>query len=386
MNNIFEIVWISIQITVGFYLVYPMILFLIFNLKSRQDVPEEFYRSKPLDYAIIVTAYEQTHLLPETVASILRLNYNHYHVYIVADNCDVSGLEFPSPNVTLLRPKETLASNIRSHFYAINRFVRKHDILTIIDSDNLVHPEYINELNLVFNKGYQAVQGVRAPKNLNTTLACLDAARDIYYNYYDGQLLFQIGSSATLAGSGMAFTVSLYKQCLEKIEIQGAGFDKVLQAEIVKRGYIIAHTTKAMVYDEKTSHSQQLVYQRSRWINTWFKYVRYGGELLLKNITHLNKNQFFFGITLLRPPLFMFILTAFGCMSVNLILGSWVIIYWLIAFLLFCLSFFIALREGKTSEKIYKSLLSIPKFIFLQVVSLLYSRKANKRSIATKHT
>jgi len=386
MNNVFEIVWISVQIIVGFYLVYPMILFLIFNLKSKKEISEVINSYNPdLDYAVIVTAYEQTHLLPETVNSILKLNYSRYHVYVVADNCDISKLEFLDPRVSVLRPEHILASNAKSHFYAIKRFVRQHDILTIIDSDNLVHPEYINELNSFFHKGYQAVQGVRAPKNLNTTLACLDAARDIYYNYYDGTLLFQIGSSATLAGSGMAFTVSLYKQCLEKIEIQGAGFDKVLQAEIVKREYVIAHAPGALVYDEKTSHSQQLVNQRSRWINTWFKYVRYGAELLLKGTLKLNGNQFLFGVTLLRPPLFIFILAAFCCMLLNLILGSWAAIYWLFAFLLFCLSFFIALREGGTSRKIYKSLLSIPRFISLQVVSLVYSRKANKRSIATKH-
>src|SRR5690606_25236094 len=180
----------------------------------------------------------------------------------------------------VLCPEQVLASNTKSHFYAINRFSRNHDVLTIIDSDNLVHPDYLNELNIYFNKGYDAIQGVRAPKNLNTTLACLDAARDLYYNYYDGHLLFELGSSATLAGSGMAFRTGLYRECLENLEIQGAGFDKVLQAEIVKRGYVIAHASTAIVYDEKTSQSQQLINQRSRWINTWLKYFKLGVGLL----------------------------------------------------------------------------------------------------------
>ncbi|MFX8758778.1 glycosyltransferase, partial [Acinetobacter baumannii] len=88
-------------------------------------------------------------------------------------------------------------------------------------------------LNEMFNKGFSAVQGERKAKNLNTTFACLDAARDIYYHFYDGKILFEAGASATLAGSGMAFTVELYKQCLEKSNVSGAGFDKVLQKEIV---------------------------------------------------------------------------------------------------------------------------------------------------------
>src|SRR5690606_37180046 len=107
--------------------------------------------------------------------------------------------------VVLLRPPKTLASNIKSHFYAIARFKRPHELLTIIDSDNLVDSEYLNELNVFFASGYNAVQGVRTAKNLNTTFACLDEAGDIYYRLIDRNLLFQAGSSSALSGSGMAF-------------------------------------------------------------------------------------------------------------------------------------------------------------------------------------
>lgn len=385
MIEIVNILWLLIQFTIGIHLVYPMILFLLSRSKQRKSYSKSRGVTLP-DYAIIVTAYEQTHMLPQVIDSILKLNYVQYHVYIVADNCDVSTLDFMDPRVSILCPDQVLASNTKSHFYAIQNFVRDHDILTIIDSDNLVHQEYINELNAFFNRGYHAVQGVRAPKNLNTTLACLDAARDIYYNYYDGHLLFKLGSSATLAGSGMAFTVDLYKECLDDWQIQGAGFDKVLQTEIVKSGFIIAHAPKALVYDEKTSHSDQLVNQRSRWINTWFKYFRFGGKLVVKGIGNFNRNQFLFGITLLRPPLFIFILLSFVCMVINLFVNPLFALYWMIGFVLFCLSFMIALQKGEASDKIRKSLISIPKFIYLQVISLYYSKRANERSVVTKHT
>ncbi|MFX4827802.1 glycosyltransferase, partial [Acinetobacter baumannii] len=91
----------------------------------------------------------------------------------------------------------------------INRFKRPHERLTIIDSDNIIDPDYLQALNVYFDKGFKAVQGLRDAKNIDTTVAALDAARDIYYHYYDGKLLFEVGSSATLSGSGMAFTVSL---------------------------------------------------------------------------------------------------------------------------------------------------------------------------------
>src|SRR5690606_34227264 len=165
-----------------------------------------------------------------------RLNYKNYHIYVVLDNCNAPNCTY-SHMVSLLKSELILVSNITSHFYAIDCIERRHELVTIIDSDNLVDPEYINELNFYFEKGFVAVQGTRKPKNLNTTIACLDAARDMYYNFYDGEVLYKLGSSSTLAGSGMAFRTDVYEDCLENLDIKGAGFDKVLQAQLLKKGY-----------------------------------------------------------------------------------------------------------------------------------------------------
>src|SRR5690606_39615546 len=128
-----------------------------------------------------------------------------YLIYVVADKCDMTHLRFDDPRVVVLVPPATLANNVASHFYAINHFRRPHNVLAIFDSDNLVHPEFVNECNFRFNQGYAAVQGLRAAKRTDTLYASLDAARDIYYHFYDGEVLFGLGSSATLAGPGMAF-------------------------------------------------------------------------------------------------------------------------------------------------------------------------------------
>lgn len=375
--------WIVLQIIIGYNLVLPIVLFLFYKL-FKKERKKSLYQTD-YDYAVIVTAYEQTGLLHSVVDSLLQLNYKNYLIYVVADNCDISELHFNSEKVILLRPETVLASNTRSHLYAISHFKRAHEILTIIDSDNLTDPEYINELNVFFDQGFEAVQGVRAAKNLNTTFACLDAARDIYYHFYDGEILFELGSSATLAGSGMAFKTDLYKACFENLDITGAGFDKVLQAQLLKQGKRIAFAENAIVFDEKTTNSAQLVNQRSRWINTWFKYFGYGFDILFKGIKGLNWNQFLFGVILLRPPLFMFILLSICCAFINLFIFPFYTLIWFIAFGLFAAGFLIALLRYPTDARIYKSLINIPKFIFFQLLSLVHAKQANKRSVATKH-
>lgn len=381
-----NVIWYILQLLIGYNLVLPLLLYLlwIIFIKQRSKAGRPSSLSSP-DYAIIVTAYEQTDSLPAVVQSILNLNYSRYVIYIVADKCDVSTLHFSDERIVLLRPPETLASNVRSHFYAINHFVRHHERLAIVDSDNLVEPEFLNRLNEYFERGFEAVQGTREAKNLDTVYSCLDAARDIYYHFYDGKILFQLGSSATLAGSGMAFTTDLYKECLGKSDISGAGFDKVLQKEIVARNKRIAFAADAVVYDEKTSRTEQLINQRSRWINTWFRYFKYGFHLTFEGVKNRSLNQALFGVILLRPPLFIFILLSLVCLVINIVFNPILSVIWLIAIAIFILGFIISLRSSHTDRKIYKSLTGIPKFVFLQVISLFKAKNANKRSVATVH-
>jgi cellulose synthase/poly-beta-1,6-N-acetylglucosamine synthase-like glycosyltransferase len=386
--SVFMVFWIVLQIVIGYNLVLPFFMYLTWRL-SRPKINvtlQEEINTNGGDYAIIVTAFQQTTMLPSVVKSLQALNYDKYVVYIVADDCKITeDLNFNDSRVVLLSPPSVLASNTASHFYAIDHFIRAHDRVTIIDSDNLVDREYLNELNKWFSQGFEAVQGIRMAKNMDSTIACLDAARDIYYHFYDGKLLFYLNSSATLSGSGMAFTTKLYKECLGSLNIKGAGFDKVLQAEILKRDLRIAFSDQAIVYDEKTSQSTQLVNQRARWINTWFKYFKFGFVILSLGIKNRSFNQFLFGLVLLRPPLFIFILLSGLFMFINLFLSAVAVVIWFIAFLLFLIGFMIALKHSNADERIYKSLKSIPTFVTLQLRSLFKSKNANQTSIATTH-
>ncbi|GGM87128.1 glycosyl transferase [Dyadobacter beijingensis] len=383
--KIVEWVWLATQVAIGYNLVFPVFLLLIYGIrKSVAGAGKAVNAGNLPDYGIIVTAYEYTAQLPAVVGSLLQLDYDRYHIYVVADKCDITNLHFPTDKVALLRPEQVLGSNTRSHFYAIRRFIRPHTHLTIIDSDNLTDPGYLHALNVYFNQGYEAVQGVREAKNLDSTYACLDAARDIYYHFYDGKVLFGAGSSATLAGSGMAFTTALYEKVLGHLDVTGAGFDKVLQEGIVGRGYRIAFAGKAIVYDEKTTGSEQLVKQRARWINTWFKYFAYGFKIFFKGIIRFSLNQVLFGLVLLRPPLFIFLLLSVFFMLVNLLIMPVLSLVWLIALLIFVLGFYISLKSSPTDPKIYQSLVNIPKFMFYQLTALVNARRANKISVATR--
>lgn len=377
------IIILTLQVLVSLHFLFPLVLYIKHSLlKKKVAVRDAFPQN---DYAIIVTAYEQTAMIHNVVESLLNLDYTNYLIYVIADNCDISNLEFVDPRVQVFRPEQVLGNNIQSHFYAIGKFKRPHDLLTIIDSDNLVHPQYLNELNMYFNSGYSAVQGVRKAKNLNSHYACLDEAGDIYYRFVDRKLLFNAGSSASLAGSGMAFKVSLYLDCLQHLKMEGAGFDKLLQYQIIARGHRIAFAELAIVYDEKTAKSDQLVKQRARWINSWFKFSTLGVKLTWRGFTTLNLNQFLFGMMLMRPPLFILFLAFSICFLTGLIFYRSLAPIWVLIFSSFLFVFWQALRYFKADPKVYDSLRSYPKFFYFQILALSKASKANQLSVATKH-
>lgn len=382
--TLIKFIWLFIQLVITFGLWFPIVLLFISSFKKYTG---KYYvnSSQNYDYAIIVTAYLQTDLIPDVVKSILAMNYQNYLVYIVADNCDISGLKFNDDRIHILRPEAILSSNVKSHIYAIDHFKRHHDIITIIDSDNLIHPEYINEMNVFFDNGFKAVQGVRAARNLNTNYACLDEASDMYYRYVDRKLLYESGSSATLAGSGMAFTAELYEEALKKITISGAGFDKLLQYELVKNDIRIAFAENAIVYDGKTAKTDQLVKQRARWISAWAKSWKLGWELLFTGVKKMSWNLIAFSNVHLRPPLFILFFIYIVFIIIDVFFIQRITIYFLMIFILFLISFITSLLYFKAKKEIYYALLLIPKFIFFQVIALFYSKNANKISVATKH-
>lgn len=376
--------WIIFQVAVAVMLLFPVFSYIVFLFKKTSLISSSNSGSQN-DYGIIVTAYQHTANLDHVIHSLLKMKHQNFIIYVVADNCPEYEDHFNDERVVIIKPTTILGNQLQSHFLAIQHFKRPHQLLSIIDSDNIVHPNYLAALDPFFNAGYEAVQGVRTAKNLDTHYACIDAVNELYYLFYDRKILYNIGSSCMLSGSGMAFTVSLYKNCLENLQHSGAGFDKVLQYQIMKRGHRMAFAEEAIVYDEKTAHADQLVKQRARWNNTWFRYFKYGFVLMGMGIKKGKLNPFLFGFLLTRPPLFILLFICGLIFIANLFISTVAALFWFIFIGIFLGGFFLALLHSNTDKRIYQSLVHIPKFMFLQILSLLKTRKANEFSVATEH-
>src|SRR5690606_26777117 len=136
---------------------------------------------------------------------------------------------------------------------------------------------------------------------------------------------------------------------------------------------------------KKTSQAGQLVAQRARWINTWFRYFPQGFGMISKGIIRADPNRLLFGIVLLRPPLFIFLILSFICGVANIFVNPVATVVWVCGFFLFSFGFMLALWLSETDKLIYRSLQHIPQFVYYQIKALLKVKSANKYSVATRH-
>jgi cellulose synthase/poly-beta-1,6-N-acetylglucosamine synthase-like glycosyltransferase len=392
MQTVLSILWILfliVQAIVVLYVLVPFVSLLsyfvirLFRFKTPYD-RKPFLTDKNFEFGFIVTAHQEVQFILPIVDSILKQTYRNFHVYVVADDCDLTSLHFTDTRVTILKPEPALHAKIKSIRYALAHFNRKHDAVIILDSDNLIHPNFLDVMNNHFRKGYRVVQCDFKPKNTDTVYARMDAIGDMFNFFTDREARMRLGLSASIWGSGVAIDYDLYNE-VEYNNFLG-GFDKKLQAHLVQRVNRIAFAPEAILYDEKIASGKSLETQRTRWISAYFKYFNESWAIFRNGLKTANLNLMYFGFTALQPPLFIVLGAALLFTVVDYFVHFPLFIAWLVILLSFVLSFIgIVALKGK-SLRYLQALFMIPVFVLRQVMALFKMGKAKKSFLKTQHT
>lgn len=387
IQTILLYLFLAVQLIFAIYLLLPMLLLLIHALFTRNKklVGKKYplIHTKEFDFAAIVTAHQDTRFIQPLVDSFLKQRYDNFIVYVVADDCDISGLHFTDKRVVLLKPEQAFHAKIKSIKYAVDQFVRPHEVLVVFDSDNLVHPDYLLHLNNYFCCGFRAVQTHMLSKNTDTIYAKLDSIGHIYNSFVERQSRMELGLSSSILGLGIAIETSLYKQVMYKDTL--GGFDKKLQADIIRTVPQLAFAKDAIVYDEKVDDGATLEKQRTRWIYTYFKYFKINWNLFVIGLKQLNFNRMFFAFTTLRPPLFITVGAALFFFGTGFFIHQALPIIWASILFLFVLSFVLIVLTQSKQKGMGKALLFIPVIVFRQISALLKINKAKKAFLKTEH-
>ena len=390
MQILFNFLWFlfyAVNIILSLYFLVPVFFFIIHCLlPSNKKFPFSTYKkltNTEYDFAAIVTAHQDTRFIAPLIDSFLKQNYSNFILYVVADDCDISSMQFHDEKIKLLKPDPAFHTKIKSIHYAVDNFSRKHDVLVIFDSDNLVHPNYFKNLNTYFQRGFDVVQTHMLSKNIGSTYARLDSIGHIYYTFLERRIKMELGISSAILGLGIAIKNELYKEIRYKNTI--GGFDKKLQVQLAVKVKQIAFAEDAVVYDEKVEDGTTFEKQRTRWIFTYFKYFKDSWSLFSKGIKTLNAGQLMLGFTMLRPPMFITIALAILLTVLSLFIKPIIAILWIAVFILFCVNFFLIIATQSKQEGMLGSIIFIPKLFLRQVRSLLKIKSAKANFLKTEH-
>lgn len=385
--SILLILFIAVQVILAVYLLLPfffLVTHFLFGRYRKLPVKKNTdAQNKDFDFAAIVTAHQDTRFIKPFIDSFLKQTYQNFVVYVVADDCDISDLQFADERIKILKPEPAFHAKIKSIKYAVDSFVREHDVLVVFDSDNLVHPAYFQNLNRYFQSGFKAVQTHMLSKNIDTVYAKLDSIGHIYNTFVERQSRMELGLSSSILGLGIAIETNLYRQVMYKDTL--GGFDKKLQADVIRTIPQLGFAKDAIVYDEKVDDGDTLEKQRTRWIYTYFKYFSINWNLLITGIKQLNFNRFFFAFTTLRPPLFITVSLALLLMIAGYFINPAFSIGWVLILVTFVLTFILIVLTQSSQKGMAQALLYIPVIVWRQMMALLKIKKAKTSFLKTEH-
>jgi cellulose synthase/poly-beta-1,6-N-acetylglucosamine synthase-like glycosyltransferase len=380
--------FVAVEAVVAIFVLLPGLMLLLHALLraivgKRSVLDRKPETEKEFDFAAIITAHQDTRFIPPLVDSLIRQTYGRLIIYVVADDCDTSGLVFEDNRVVVLRPEPAFHAKIRSIGHAVDHFARPHDVMVIFDSDNLVHPRYFEYLNEYFRRGYRAVQTHMLSKNIDAIYARLDSIGHVYNTFLERQVRMELGLSSCILGLGIAIETELYKEILYKNAL--GGFDKKLQADLVMRVRQLAFAKEAIVYDEKVEDGHTLEKQRTRWLFTYFHYFKINWRLFVTGLRRLNVRLAYFGFILLRPPLFILLGAACLFTVVNYFIYPPYALIWLGILFSFALSFVLIVLTQSRQKGMGAALFYVPLVVFRQMRAMLKIKTAGSSFLKTEH-
>ncbi len=361
-----------------------------------------FYRQKPYatatklrKMAVLIPGYKEDEVIIEVAKEALKQSYpgEFFDVVIIADSFQ------PSTIVSLKKlPIKTLEVSFEksTKSKALNRAMEllgdSYDIAVVLDADNVMATDFLEKINASFEEDVVAVQGHRTAKNMNTSLAILDAVSEEINNHIFRKGHRVLGLSSAIIGSGMAFKYDFFKELMSTVTAVG-GFDKEIELKILSSGLKISYLDDAYVYDEKVQKSEVFSNQRRRWLSAQLHYFRKDfGKALLHLFTKGNVDYFDKAIQFIQPPRILLlgavlilgaIFTAVNFSIQNLLFFHW---FWMGVLVGCILAFLFSIPGSFYNAKTAKALLSLPKGMILMLGSLLKIRGANKKFIHTQHT
>ena len=254
--------------TITIFWLYQILISLC-SLVKIKDKPLKV--NKNHRFMAIIPAHNEEAVVANLVESLKNQNYDKdlYDIYVIADNCtdNTAKVAKEAGAIVYKRFDETK----KTKGYALDWFLKQkieenapYDAFFIFDADNIVHPDFIKNMNKKLCQGEDVVQGYRDIKN--PTDSWITAGYALFYwsmHRFYHLARYNLGLSPLLNGTGFMVKFDVVKP---------QGWDTVTLTEDIEfslkriiKGKRLGWATDAICYDEQPVGFKQSWSQRSRW-------------------------------------------------------------------------------------------------------------------------
>ena len=355
-------------------------------------VASKFFRSRKTaasprtrSYVIVIPAYKSDKFIFDTAKAAIGQDYpaGKFRVLVAADTMSDASLE-PLGGIGAEHIKVSFenSSKIKSLRKAMEHLGGDAaDEIVILDSDNIIGPDFLSKVDELVEAGAVAIQAHRTAKNTDTPVAVIDAAAEEINNSIFRKGHCALGISSALIGSGMIFPYRWFYDNIGAIETSAE--DKEIELALLGQGIYVDYAAHIPVLDEKTRTAANYKGQRRRWQASSFYMLNYAAKGLgtaKDRIGYLDK-MFQWCI-----PSRMILLAIVPVLAIAATLAgaSGIIVWWSTVAVLIAANM-IALPCSMYNLNLLKSLVQLPVLAAISIGNMFHLGGTKDTFIHTEH-
>ncbi len=315
--------WISFALGVLFTVMYAHQIFYLFVglIKQPKLKKTEFQKHK---FAVIIPAKNEEAVVGHLIDSIKNQNYPSDLIDIIVgddgstDNtakiANEKGAIVITRNNSEKKGKGYLLEYLFNILLSDDYKNKNYEAFLVLDADNLLETNYIEEINKVFDSGYEVITSYRNSKNFGQNWISSGYATWFLREsrYLNGPRMV-LNTSCAISGTGWVISKKVMEEfggwkCALLTE------DIEFTTDYVLKGGKIGYAKDAVLYDEQPYTFKQSWNQRKRWAKGFYQVVGKNGGKLIKSFFSKNGFSCYDMFTTIAPAL----LVSLGMMIVDL--------------------------------------------------------------------
>ena len=251
---------------------------------------KKYSATKNHRYAAIISARNESNVIGNLVGTLKNQNYpaELIDVFVIADNCTDNTADVARNAGAIVY--ERFNKELVGKGYALNWLFdiikkehsdKNYDAYMVFDADNVVDPNFVKEMNKVYDSGYRIITSYRNSKNYDENW--ITAGYSLWFlreAKFLNNARMQLGTSCAVSGTGFLISCDV-------IEANNGWVHHLLTEDIefttdsIIKGEKIGYCEKAVLYDEQPTTFHQSYVQRLRWSKGFYQvFMNYGKNLI----------------------------------------------------------------------------------------------------------